>query len=316
MAKSRFLIQTISLILMILLVSFFYLQIGPQHVDFSQLFSNSVVLDLRLPRLISLYLVAILLSSSGFLVQLLTRNPIAEMTTLGISGGASFALSLLMVLGLATGGFTAILFASAGAIAALFIVLFLTQKSKFHPLKLVLVGTSIGLFTTSLASALTFSTHDTQSYFLWIVGSFSGITALKLEFLAGTVVIFLLLLFFYASQINLLALGDDMAKSLGVSVNFVRFVMMFLVAIASGVTVASVGVIAFVGLIAPHIARYFGAHGFWDKFALSNLTGILLLMICDFIAKNAFAPYEFPVGALCMLCGGIFFLILLKKELT
>ncbi len=288
--------------------------LGEQNYSLSQFWRESIVLQLRVPRLLALVFVGILLSSSGLLVQTMTGNPIAEISTLGISGGASFALALLLVFKLSTGGWLGTVVASLGALIALIIVAFLTVKSKFQPMKVVLVGTSVGLFATSLASILTFYSKNTQSYFLWIVGSFSGVTLLKLEILMAVAAIFVCLMLLFANQIKLLSLGEEMATSLGVSVNRLRLLIMIMVALASGVTVSSVGVISFVGLMAPHLAgRLVGSH-FLKKLLMTNLLGILLLLISDTLARNLFKPYEFPAGSLTLVVGAVFFIYTMSQE--
>ncbi|HAP15257.1 MAG TPA: iron ABC transporter permease, partial [Lactococcus sp.] len=273
--------QIVFILILLIVLSVLYLMLGEQNYSLSQFWRESIVLQLRVPRLLALFFVGILLSSSGLLVQTMTGNPIAEISTLGISGGASFALALLLVFKLSTGGWLGTAIASLGALIALVVVAFLTVKSKFQPMKVVLVGTSVGLFATSLASILTFYSKNMQSYFLWIVGSFSGITLLKLEILMVVTAVFICLILLFANQIRLLALGEEMATSLGVSVNRLRLLIMGMVALASGVTVSSVGVISFVGLVAPHLAgRLVGSH-FLKKLLMSNLLGILLLLISD-----------------------------------
>lgn len=306
--------QVIVTLLIILFLSILYLMLGEQNYSLSQFLQESVVLQLRLPRLLALVSVGALLSSSGLLVQTMTGNPIAEISTLGISGGASFSLALLLVFNFSTGGWLGTVVASLGAFVALILVAFLTAKSKFQPMKVVLVGTSVGLFATSLASILTFYSKNMQSYFLWIVGSFSGITLLKLEVLLVVTVLFISLILLFSNQIKLLALGEEMATSLGVSVNNLRLLIMIMVALASGVTVSSVGVISFVGLMAPHLAeRLVGGH-FLKRLFMSNLLGILLLLVADLLARNLFKPYEFPAGTLTLMVGAIFFIYMMCKE--
>lgn len=314
MTRKRFVIILGSSIFCLIVFSILYLMLGDKDYYLTDLSNNPIVLQLRLPRLLSLYLVGFLLSTSGFLVQIMTKNPIAEMTTLGISGGSSLALSLLLTLGFSTTDGLANLVASSGALITLLVVILLTAKSHFQPLKVVLVGTSIGLFTTSLASAVTFATNHTQSYFLWIVGSFSGMTIAKLQLLAIVSFIFVSLILLFGNQIKMLDLGDEMAKTLGLSVNQIRFLIMFLVALASGVTIASVGVISFVGLIAPHIAKKFTHHHFWQTLVLSTIIGIFLLLLSDLVARNLVLPYELPVGSLTLLFGAPFFLWIITKE--
>ena len=185
MPKKHFLTIFFALVFSLLFLSVLYLMLGNKNVPLTELSTNKMVLQLRLPRLISLFLTGFLLSVSGFLVQIMTRNPIAEMSTLGISGGSSLALSLLLTLGWSTNDGISVMVSSLGAFIALAVVMLLTARTHFQPLKVVLVGTSVGLFATSLASSMTFASHDTQAYFRWIVGSFSGITNTKVSKLVG-----------------------------------------------------------------------------------------------------------------------------------
>jgi iron complex transport system permease protein len=314
MPKKTFLTTFFLLFVLLTGLSVAYLLLGDKNYPLSVLFSNAIIVQLRLPRLLGILLIGFLLSTSGFLVQLMTRNPIAEMATLGISGGASVALAFLLTLGLSTSGSFALLFATIGAFLSLAFVMIFTARTHFQPLKVVLVGSSIGLFTTSLASSLTFSTHNTQAYFLWIVGSFSGLTMAKVQMMSGVSVIFLLVLLIFANRIKLLSFGDEMATALGVSVNRIRLMIMILVALAAGSTVSSVGVISFVGLIAPHIAKRFARTHFWQNVILSSLFGMILLVLADLCARNLFKPFEFPAGSLTMLLGAPFFLWIITKE--
>ena len=314
MNNRKYLLVLTGLITSIVFLAALYLMLGDQNYSFSEIFSNSIVLQLRLPRLVAVIFAGVLLSSSGLLVQSLTNNPIAEMTTLGISGGASFALSLLLVFNLSTSFWMTAGVSVLGAILTFLIVIVLTAKSRFQPIKVVLVGASVGIFTTSLASSLTFYHQDNQAYFQWIVGSFAGITKDKVELLGFVTLCFLVITFLFANQIKLLSLGEEMATSLGVSVNRLRIIIMFLVALASGVTVSSFGVIAFVGLIAPHLARTIVGNGFFKRLLVTNLLGIMLLILADLLARNLFKPFEFPAGSLTMLIGAFFFIYVIRQE--
>ncbi|GBG96006.1 FecCD family ABC transporter permease [Lactococcus termiticola] len=314
MSKRSFTIIFAVNILLILLFGLLYLSLGDKTYGLNELWTNPVVLSLRLPRLLGVVLTAILLSSSGFLVQAMTRNPIAEMSTLGISGGASLALSILLVFGWSTTGWFSSIFASLGAFLSLLLVIAFAAKSRFQPLRLILVGTSIGLFTSSLAASLTFYSHNSQAYFLWVVGSFSGLTMAKLEILSGAVVLLVALILAFQRPLALLSFGDDMATSLGLSVNRLRLLVMALVALASGVSVAAVGVLSFVGLIAPQLAKSLTKAKFGQGLLLSNSIAVLLLILADLLARTLISPYEFPAGALTMLIGAIFFISLVNRQ--
>ena len=137
MPKKHFLTIFFALVFSLLFLSVLYLMLGNKNVPLTELSTNKMVLQLRLPRLISLFLTGFLLSVSGFLVQIMTRNPIAEMSTLGISGGSSLALSLLLTLGWSTNDGISVMVSSLGAFIALAVVMLLTARTHFQPLKVV-----------------------------------------------------------------------------------------------------------------------------------------------------------------------------------
>ncbi|WP_252899300.1 iron ABC transporter permease [Lactococcus fujiensis] len=314
MTKSRYYLLISSLLFLIIGLSVIYLLVGDQNYPLSALTSQPIILQLRLPRLFGVILVGILLSISGFLVQLMTKNPIAELSTLGISGGASLGMSILLAFGLSTNAGFSALVASIGAFVALFLVISLTARTHFQPLKVILVGTSVGLLQRVWRLPLLLQNMIPSLIFLWIVGSFSGMTQTKVILLGFTTLIFIILLILFANSFRILNLGDEMARSLGLSVNQVRTVMMIMVAMVAGATVSSVGVISFVGLIAPHLAKKVVRSNFWQGIVLSALTAIILLICADFVARNMMKPYEFPAGSLTMLMGAPFFIWVMSQE--
>jgi iron complex transport system permease protein len=299
----------------LLMLSFLYLAMGDKFISFCQIFTSPLVLSLRLPRLILILALAFLLSSSGLLIQTMTGNPIAEMTTLGMSGGSSLALSLLLVFG----GFTSfawnIVFSVLGAALCLTLVIVFTARSKFQPTKLILVGTSVGLFASSIASSLSFAHNDAASYLRWIVGSFSAATWGKAELAWLFLPVILLLILVFSKSIWLLSFGDELAQSLGVNIQRIRFLIIAIVTLATGLSVALVGVISFIGLMSAQIAQIIEKKRFFVILLLSNLIAAIILVFADLLARNLFLPYEFPAGALTLLLGAPFFLFLvLRKE--
>jgi iron complex transport system permease protein len=295
------------------LVSVLYLMLGEQNYSLAQLASHPIVLQVRLPRLLGTIFVGVLVSVAGLLMQVLTGNPIAEMSTLGVSNGASVALAILLVLKLPTSPGLAMLVGMVGAAVALIAVVLLTLKRRFDPLRIILVGVSVGMFSAAIASSLTYYTQNAQAYFMWLVGSMSGLNYDKTVFLGVSTLVMLVVTMLFSKPFKLLSFGDELATSLGVNVTGTRLVIIILVVLASGVTVSSVGVIAFLGLIAPHIAGYFSGQSFLKRLALTSLVGALILVVSDLLARNLFKPYEFPVGSLTMLLGAPFFLYLVGK---
>lgn len=301
-------------IVLLVLISFLSLSMGIENYPLTNLFDNEIVMKIRLPRLVSAICVAVLLSGSGLLMQNLTQNPIAEMSTLGISSGSSLAIAAGLALSLPNNPLSLMLLGFVGAGLVFLLLLVLTMKNSFDPLRVVLVGTSLGLFCTSLASAISYYKQNSQQYFMWLVGSFSGITEFKMYELLITTIIFVLTMVIFSNRIKLIGFGSELATSLGVNITAIRFLIMFLVVLASAATVSTVGVISFVGLIGPHIARSMIGNACLKKtFLLAASISTVLVTFADFLARNMFKPYEFPVGSILMLLGVPFFLYLVNK---
>ncbi|GFH40549.1 FecCD family ABC transporter permease [Lactococcus insecticola] len=314
MSRHRFFLSVNLLVLALIVIAVMSLAIGNKTYALTNLLGNDIVTQIRLPRLLATLFVGILLSASGLMMQSMTQNPIAELSTLGISSGSSFALAILLGLGFGTSSLISLLAGALGAGLAFVLVVVLTARSRFNPLKTLLVGMSLSMIFTSLASSISFYTKNTQTYFMWLVGSFSGVTREKVWFMALVTLIFLAVIGVFGKQIKILGFGQELATSLGVNVAGVRTLMMILVVLASSIVVSSVGVISFVGLITPHIAKRLvrnDAH-FGQIFILSSLLGMCLLSLSDFLARVIFMPYEFPVGAITMLLGAPFFLYLVR----
>jgi ABC-type Fe3+-siderophore transport system, permease component len=316
MFKEKIFGKYLSIFLFLFLaISLLSLSLGHENYALNQLFSSEIVRNIRIPRLIAGVCLAVLLSTSGLLMQNLTQNPIADMSTLGVSSGASLALSLALNLSVSSNPWTLIVYGSLGAGLAFFIVFILTLKDKFDPLKVILVGTSVGLFSSSLASAISYYKKNSQQYFLWIVGSFSGINKQKMLELLIVSIFVVLMVFIFAKQIKILGFGSELATGLGVNVSLTRFIIMILVVLAAGVSVSTVGMFSFVGLIGPHMARrLIGSSSFVRVFILSNIMTIDLVILADFLSRYLFRPYEFPVGSLLMLLGAPFFLYLVARS--
>ncbi|OFI49632.1 ferrichrome ABC transporter permease [Floricoccus tropicus] len=312
--RKSFLSYIFLLLIGLFIISLLTLTKGIENYPLKGILSNEIVMEIRMPRLIAAYCVAILLSGSGLLMQNLTQNPIAEMSTLGISSGSSLAIAISLALSIPNDPIHLIIVGIVGSTIAFGLLFFLTAKNSFDPLRVVLVGTSIGLFCTSLASAISYYKKNSQQYFMWIVGSFSGINKIKMYELLFASVVFIALILLFSNQIKLIGFGSELATSLGVNITFVRFLIMFLVVLASAATVSTVGVISFVGLIGPHIARsLIGNSSFRRTFVLSTLISMVLVTVADFLARNLFKPYEFPVGSILMLLGAPFFLYLVNR---
>ncbi|SDH50334.1 FecCD family ABC transporter permease [Bosea robiniae] len=275
-----------------------------------------IVLGLRLPRVLLGAMVGAALGLAGAVIQLATRNPLGDPGLLGINAGASLALILgTDLIGLA-GPQAATWLAACGALGAVLAVQALAgARSSSNPIRLTLAGVAITALCIGIGQAVALS--DPERFDLvrnWRVGALSGATgailpSVTLAWLVGT-----LLTLALAPRLDLLALGDDRAASLGVAVRPVRLGSLIAVVLLAGSAVAAAGPIAFIGLASPHIARRLGGIGAAAHLPLSGLIGAALVVIADTLGRIAMPPAEVPVGIVAGLLGAPILILLARRR--
>jgi iron complex transport system permease protein len=280
---------------------------------------HAILFAARIPRILMGAVVGATLAAVGAALQALVRNPLAEGSTLGISGGAAFGAILALVVGYRLGGGAALV-PLAGFAAALVSTLAVYQLGQMHgklePFSLLLVGVIFNTFWSALILLVNslVNLYQTRSILFWLVGSLEAPTYYEV----GAVTAFgsggLLWLLWHARDMNLLSLGDDSARDLGVEVDRVRRAIFIATSLMIGAAVSVSGMIGFVGLIVPHILRL--AFGADHRLLLpaSFLGGAAFLVAADLGARVLIAPAEIPVGVITALCGGPFFIYLLRRE--
>lgn len=295
----------------------------PLEVVWSAIFSPTgseddiVVRSLRFPRTVLGVLVGIALGIAGALMQGHTRNPLADPGLLGVSAGAAF----LVVVGIATFGVTDLYgyvwFAFAGAFAASVLVFVLGSISQDGPtpVTLALAGVAVsallGAFTSTLILA---DTATLDAFRFWAVGSLAG----RDTEIAGQVAPFLLigvvLALINAPGLNLISLGEDVARGLGVNLGLTRWTGLAAITLLTGAAVAACGPIGFVGLVVPHICRIFTGPDHRWLIPASGLAGAVLLLGADIIGRVVVRPGELQVGIVLALVGAPFFVALVRRH--
>lgn len=285
---------------------------------------NSILFDIRLPRILLAIFVGAVLASTGAVMQGLFRNPLADPSLIGVSSGASVGASLMIV---TAGGFIqggalvglslVALGAFIGGFAATLLVYRLaTSGIGTSVTTMLLAGIAIGALAGALNSLLSyFSDNDMlRQISLWQMGNLSGASWLKVSIM-GAVAVLLMLLFPRDSKaLNALLLGESEARHLGIDVQQVKRRLIVLTALGVGVSVALAGLVGFVGLIMPHIVRLaIGPDHRWLVPA-SALAGATLLVIADSLARIVVIPAELPTGILTALLGAPFFVALLLQQ--
>jgi iron complex transport system permease protein len=275
-----------------------------------------IVWNLRLPRLLLALSAGFVLAEVGAVFQIMLNNPLADPYILGTSSGAALGGAIAAALGMWA---LAPLLGFAGALGAMTLVWALSHLGGgFDPAKLLLSGVIVGMLAGSGISLLMYFRHEDLGVILGILMGDLGTVLTHAEWMffligLGAVAIVSLYLFWCAHSLNLLTGGDLSARSLGVDPYPLRRRMFVLCSLMIGFIVSFTGVIAFVGLIVPHIARRLFGAGRRLSIPLCGLTGALLLTACDFIAQHLLSV-QLPVGVVTTLVGAPFFLALLGRR--
>nr|WP_138210367.1 iron ABC transporter permease [Hathewaya histolytica] len=274
----------------------------------------SIVMDMRLPRIILAIFVGASLSISGVLLQAVMGNPLADPGITGVSSGASLAAILVMIY------FPHLyrilpLVAFFGAILACVMVFALSWDNGLNSLRIILAGVAVNaifLGATSLMSIL--NSDKIQGVLLWINGSLAYRGWREVKYIVPYTLIGIILSFLCIKGANILALGDDVATNLGLNVNRTRIFISLVAVFLAGISTSVVGIIGFIGLIVPHICRLIIGSDHKFLIPMSSVVGAILLLLTDTIARFIARPIELPVGVIMSMVGGPFFLFLLRRR--
>lgn len=280
---------------------------------------QTIVLDFRLARALLVALTGAGLAGAGAAFQGLFRNPLADPFVIGASSGAALGATLAIILGWTTVwlGFGPVpLAAFGGALLAVGLAYSISELSgQVTTLTLLLAGTALSsFFSAGVSLLMVLNDNDMAKIFFWLLGGFSGRSWSDLWVALPYVLIGLLGLGLLARPLDVLAFGEETAQGLGVPVKQIRLLIVLCAALATAAAVASSGIIGFVGLIAPHIARLLWGPIHARLLPTSALLGALLLVLADTAARTVLAPVELPVGILTALLGAPFFLYLLRAR--
>ena len=270
--------------------------------------------DLRFPRIIVALFAGAALSVSGVLLQSVMRNPLADAGVIGISSGAAFVQLFIISFFPALFFMTPVLAFIGGAFACA-LVFALSWKSGLSPLKLILVGIAINAMFTGLTEAFISLGGSLNTSVTGVIGSNLTMRTWKD---VSTIVTYgtvgLIAAFALYSWCNLLVLQDKTAKSLGFPVAQARLIIAAVAVLLSAVSVVVAGVISFVGLLVPHIARRLVGHDHKVLIPFTALAGALLILVADTIGRTIVAPIEVPASTIMAIIGGPFLIFLLRKE--
>lgn len=272
---------------------------------------------IRFPRLAAAALVGAGLAISGLLMQAIFGNPLAEPGVIGVSSGAAVGAGLSIVFGLTVfSEWTTAIFAFIAGLGATLLVYFMSRADgKTEVVTLVLTGIAVNAIAGAGIALLTFlgDTQSREQIVFWQLGSFSGSRWSQVAIVAPILLIGMLASYAVARKLDLLSLGERNARHLGVNVEVLRIGVIVLVSLVVGASVAFAGIIAFVGLVIPHLMRMILGPAHLPLVTASALGGALLLTLADLGARTIVPMAELPIGMLTALVGGPFFFWLLRR---
>lgn len=316
---------------LLLVVGLFSLSVGSTGFSMREIFlslsmegsvAHSIVFQLRLPRILLGFAVGGALSLAGVILQGLFRNPLVEPYTLGISGGAALGVSLGMVLRLhlVLGLFFLPLSGFLGAVVVIVMVYSLSTKRGVLRIQgLLLTGVMVSFISSSLIMLIMAISRveDLHSIIFWIMGFLGETDWWMVEVMGAVALAGLVLSYFFALDLNALALGEEQARYLGVEVERSKKLLFLLASVLTGLCVSSAGIIGFVGLVVPHFVRMLVGQDHRILLVASFLCGAGFLVLCDTLARTVIAPMELPVGVITGIVGGVLFIYALtKKQVT
>lgn len=293
----------------------------PLAKTFSVLFGEDVVSKefqiisyVRIPRTLAAVLAGCALSMSGLILQTVLNNSLAGPSIIGVNSGAGLFTTLIIALFPAYFAFMPIA-AFIGALLATLLVYFIAKTTGASRLTIVLAGAAVSSFIGAMTDTILTVWPDTAiSRTSFVIGGLSGVTmdALRLPGILFFVSFMAAMIFSY--DMNVLSLGDETARSLGLNVARYRFLFIVLSSLFAGSAISFAGLLGFIGLIVPHASRFIVGYDNRMLVPVTSLLGSVFALVCDILARTLFAPYEVPVGIIMSFLGGPFFIFLLLNH--
>lgn len=272
-----------------------------------------IVYLIRMPRVFCGILAGTNLALAGCILQGILRNPLADPGIIGVTAGAGlFAMVIMIILPEITN--LVPIAAFIGAMVAVAIVFALSWQRGVQPLRMILAGVAVAAFFGGAQTALmVFYSDRIQSTINWMAGGFQGASWSHVSMILPYTLLGLAAVFFISRWLNALQLGEDTARSIGLPVEKIRFVLLILAALLAASAVSVAGMLGFVGLVIPHMVRLVTGSDFDYLLPCSAIWGAVFVSMTDSAARLALAPIEVPVGVFMSFFGAPFFLYLLKK---
>lgn len=273
-----------------------------------------ILLNLRLPRIITSLIIGMAISVSGVIFQSLFCNPLADPYILGISSGAALGIAIASTAGIAS---AILLDGSAffGALAASVVIYFMAGRSRADSNTLLLSGVAMNFLLSSVLSLLLFFRRDKlQDIIFWQMGSFGYSSWDKILRTGPILLLLIALVFLFRKDLDLLLLRENLAQTIGMDTKRKRPILLALATLLAALSVALCGIIGFIGLVVPHLCRLLVGPSHRRLLPATLIFGAIFTLVADTIARGIIPGTEIPVGIITSLCGAPIFLTLLRKK--
>ncbi|MCL2615926.1 MAG: iron ABC transporter permease, partial [Dehalococcoidia bacterium] len=297
-------------------LSFSHISLSPDWSAGTQ----TIVWNVRLPRVLLAGTVGMALSVAGATYQGLFRNPLADAYLIGVAQGAALGAVIGFLVPLGGLAYTYGLIpalAFVGAMASVMVVYGLARVGKTLPMStLILAGVALGALLGAVVSYLTLTGggNITHGILFWLSGSFNGVQWKELRIVFPIVSTGALFIMLFGRSLNIMQLDEEQAQQLGVNVERLKLILLAAATLITAASVAFVGIIGFVGIIIPHIVRLIWGPDYRFLLPLSIVCGAIFLILADMLARTLLAPAEIPIGVITAIAGAPFFLYLLRRK--
>lgn len=324
MTKRRYFFPVVFIVLLAaMILSLRYGAVTSKWSDVSQALLNfdpnnqgeQLIRYLRLPRMLGAVLVGTAFAIAGALIQGITSNPIADSGLLGINSGAGLGLAIVFAISSTPSPALGVLGSFIGASISILLIYLVSSRVSFglSPVKIVLLGAALSSFFAAVSQSISLLFDLNQDMTFWFVGGTANLTWSQLQAIFPLILLGIIGALLISSQMTLLSMGDETAISLGKNPNRIRQWSMLFVLLLAGSSVALVGTISFIGLIVPHVVRFFVGHDYRYVIPASGMFGALFFVIADMASRLIAPPLETPTGVIITIIGVPFLLLQIRK---
>lgn len=280
----------------------------------SEEMATTIIWDLRIPRVAIAAIVGVNLALSGALLQAVMRNPLADPGLTGVSSGASVTVLFIMLVFPNFTSFVPLAAMVGGTLAVAIVYALAWKKNTISPVRIILAGVAVNAIFGGITGLLSILYSDRLPAALqWMNGSLGGKGIHDIALLLPYSIIGWVLALFCIRSANLLSLGEKVAVNLGENTNRIRILLSLVAVYLAAISVAIVGLLGFVGLVVPHMARLIVGTNYRFVIPMSMVLGAVVLVIADTIGRTVFAPLDLPAGIIMAMVGGPYFLYLMRK---